>query len=234
MPSVLWRQEGHPACKKTEWWGAGMVICLERGADLHMAQMMPLPLTVSGFSKIQICLPFWYRLTRVVPDKWPLNECVCVNIDIMVNNSRSLQTEPVTYQPKDTFVSSLQVASLLVDWNDGLFQFAEPVLKRIQNRQHVLGHGVTPFEWILQHCKIVHFLQPTQCIPSCHWTANCTYTEKYTHTNVPLFRWTSLNPEIWLNKIFCVTFPSAIKWIVHRISSFLHSQKQTPDVTDIS
>jgi len=21
-------QEGHPACKKTEWWDAGMVICL--------------------------------------------------------------------------------------------------------------------------------------------------------------------------------------------------------------
>jgi len=39
-------QEGHPACKKTEWWGAGMVICLERGADLHMAQLMPLPLAV--------------------------------------------------------------------------------------------------------------------------------------------------------------------------------------------
>jgi len=38
-------QEGHPACKKTEWWGAGVVICLERGADLHMAQLMPLPLT---------------------------------------------------------------------------------------------------------------------------------------------------------------------------------------------
>jgi len=40
--------------KKTEWWGAGMVICLERGADLHMAQLMPLPLTVSCFSEIQI------------------------------------------------------------------------------------------------------------------------------------------------------------------------------------
>jgi len=39
---------------KTEWWGAGMVICLERDADLHMAQLMPLPLTVSCFSKIQI------------------------------------------------------------------------------------------------------------------------------------------------------------------------------------
>ena len=31
-----------------------MVICLERGADLHMAQLMPLPLTVSCFSKTQI------------------------------------------------------------------------------------------------------------------------------------------------------------------------------------
>ena len=30
---LVGRQEGHPACKKTEWWGAGMVICLERGAD---------------------------------------------------------------------------------------------------------------------------------------------------------------------------------------------------------
>ena len=62
-------QEWHPACKKTEWWGAGMVICLERGADLHMAQLMPLPLTVSCFSKIQIGLPFWYRITRVVLEK---------------------------------------------------------------------------------------------------------------------------------------------------------------------
>ena len=39
---------------KTEWWGAGMVICLERGADLHIAQLMPLPLAVSCSSKIQI------------------------------------------------------------------------------------------------------------------------------------------------------------------------------------
>jgi len=57
-------QEGHPACKKTEWWDAGVVICLEQGADLHMAQLMPLPLTVS-----RLVLPFWYRLTRVVPEK---------------------------------------------------------------------------------------------------------------------------------------------------------------------
>jgi len=51
---LVGRQEGHLACKKTERWVAGMVICLERGADLHMAQLMPLPLTVSCFSEIQI------------------------------------------------------------------------------------------------------------------------------------------------------------------------------------
>jgi len=58
-----------------------MVICLERGADLRMAQLMPLPLTVSCFSKIQMVLPFWYRLTRVVPDIGPLNGCMCMYVD---------------------------------------------------------------------------------------------------------------------------------------------------------
>jgi len=47
------------------WWGAGMVICLERGADLHMAQLMPLPFTVSCISKIQIGFTF---LTTAYPD----------------------------------------------------------------------------------------------------------------------------------------------------------------------
>ena len=74
--SALMLLVGRQACKKTEWWGAGVVICLERGADLPMAQLMPLLLTVSCFSKIQIDLPFWYRLTSVVPDKGPLNGCV--------------------------------------------------------------------------------------------------------------------------------------------------------------
>jgi len=76
---LVGRQEGHPACKKTEWWGAGIVICLERGADLHMAQLMSLPLTVSCFSKIQIGLPFLYRLTRVVPDKGLLNRSLSLS-----------------------------------------------------------------------------------------------------------------------------------------------------------
>ena len=35
-----------------------MVISLRKGADLHMAQLMPLPLTFSCFSKIQIGFTF--------------------------------------------------------------------------------------------------------------------------------------------------------------------------------
>ena len=55
---LVGQQKGHPACKKTEWWGAGVVICLERCADLHMAQLLALPLTVSCFSKIHIGFTF--------------------------------------------------------------------------------------------------------------------------------------------------------------------------------
>jgi len=70
------RQEGHPARKKTERCGADVVICLERGADLHMAQLMPLPLTVSCFSKIQIGFAFLVLAQPGCPlEKRPLNGC---------------------------------------------------------------------------------------------------------------------------------------------------------------
>ena len=55
-----------------------MVICLERGADLHTAQQMPLPLTVSCFCKIQIGFTFLVPAHPGIPDKGPLNVCVCV------------------------------------------------------------------------------------------------------------------------------------------------------------
>jgi len=72
------RQEGHPACKKQSGGGAGVVVCLEQGADLHMAQLMPLHSLSLASVKSGLVLPFWYRLTWVVPEKGPLNGCVCV------------------------------------------------------------------------------------------------------------------------------------------------------------
>jgi len=73
---LVGRQEGHPACKKLERWGAGVVICLERGADLHMAQLMPLPLNISCFNKIQIGFTFLVPAYPGSPGKGPLNGCL--------------------------------------------------------------------------------------------------------------------------------------------------------------
>jgi len=72
------QQEGHPACKKTERWGSGMIICLERDADLHMAQLMPLPLTVPYFSKIQISFTCLVPTHPGSPGQRPVKpQCVC-------------------------------------------------------------------------------------------------------------------------------------------------------------
>ena len=66
--------------QKTEWWGAGVVICLERGADLHIAQLMPLPLTVSCFSKIQIGFIFLVVAHLGSPGQRAVKRvCVCDN-----------------------------------------------------------------------------------------------------------------------------------------------------------
>jgi len=56
-----------------------VVICLERGADLHMVQLMPLPLTVSCFSKIQIGFTFQILAHPGSPRKRAVKRvCVCV------------------------------------------------------------------------------------------------------------------------------------------------------------
>ena len=59
-----------------------MVTCLQRGADLHMAQLMPLPLTVSCFSEIQIGFTFLVLAHLGSPGKravkW-VRVCVCVH-----------------------------------------------------------------------------------------------------------------------------------------------------------
>ena len=56
-----------------------MVICLEQDADLHMVQLMPLPFTVSCFSKIQISFTFLVLAHLGSPGKRAVKQlCVCV------------------------------------------------------------------------------------------------------------------------------------------------------------
>ena len=81
MPTVL---------VKTEWWCAGVVICLERDADLHMGQLMPLPLTVSCFSKIQIGFTFLVPARLGGPGKRAVKRvcvcvCVCVGVSVILS-----------------------------------------------------------------------------------------------------------------------------------------------------
>ena len=77
MSSVLWRCKGIRPVKN--WVVAGMVIRLERVSDLHMSQLIPLLLTVSCFSKIQIGFTFLVPAHLGSPGhravKWV---CVCL------------------------------------------------------------------------------------------------------------------------------------------------------------
>jgi len=66
-----------------------MVICLERGAEMHMAQLRPLPLTVSCFSKIQIGFTFLVPAHPGSPGQRAVKRacvCVCV-VDTTVHNT---------------------------------------------------------------------------------------------------------------------------------------------------
>jgi len=66
---LVGQQEGHPAVR-TEWWGTGMVICLQRHAnDLHLVSWCHCQPIISCSGKIQNGLPFWCRLTQVVLEK---------------------------------------------------------------------------------------------------------------------------------------------------------------------
>jgi len=104
---VLWRcwLGGRKGIRpvKSEWWGAGVVICLERGADLHTAQLMPLPLTVSCFSKIQIGFTFLL----------PAHLCVCVCVRACVRACVRVFSVGMTFSLHFVFYLILYISALV-------------------------------------------------------------------------------------------------------------------------
>jgi len=78
-------QEGHLACKKTEWWGAVVVsVWSEVQTCIWSSCCHSYSLSLSSV-KARLVLPFWFRLTRVVLDKGSLNMCVlCFASEIYV------------------------------------------------------------------------------------------------------------------------------------------------------
>ena len=76
-----------------------MVICLEQGADLHMAQLLPLPLIVSCFSKIQIGFTFLVPAHLGSPRKRAVKR-VCVCFPKVKDIPRLGDLQAVTYTVK--------------------------------------------------------------------------------------------------------------------------------------
>ena len=74
---LVGRQEGHPACKKLS---GGVLAWLSVWSEVQTC-ISPSSCHCHSLSlasvKSRLVLPFWYRLTRVVPEKGPLNGCVC-------------------------------------------------------------------------------------------------------------------------------------------------------------
>jgi len=69
-----------------------VVICLEQGADLHMAQLMPLPFTVSCFSKIQIGFNFLVPAHPGSPGQRAVKRvCVCIYVSIAGVTSHAIR-----------------------------------------------------------------------------------------------------------------------------------------------
>ena len=74
---LVGRQEGHTACKKLSsgvlaWlsvWSQVLTCICPSWCQCHSLSLASV--------KSRLVLPFWYRLTWVVPEKWPLNWCVC-------------------------------------------------------------------------------------------------------------------------------------------------------------
>ena len=73
-----------------------MVICLERGADLHMVQLMPLPLTVSCFSKIQTGFTFLVPAHPGSPGKRVVKRMCVKNCMVITDHTVSSPLARVT------------------------------------------------------------------------------------------------------------------------------------------
>jgi len=95
---LVGRQEGHPACKKLS---GGVLACLSVWSEMQTC-IWPSWCHCHSLSlasvKSRSVLPFWYRLTWVVPDKGPLNVCACVCVGTIYLLQAGQKLGLITYQ----------------------------------------------------------------------------------------------------------------------------------------
>jgi len=139
-----------------------VVICLGQGTDLHMAQLMPLPLTISCSNKSRLVLSFWYQLTWIVPDKGLLTGSCCCCL-------WPFSRTQLSYYPSVFFFHLIQKKSFGDQW-DRLFSWARMSLlspkqqcqstkeKRLAWLYPYFGH-----HWTTQIRGVDHFMPALQC-----------------------------------------------------------------------
>ena len=142
-----------------------MVICLERDADLHMAHLMPLPLTVSCSSKIQIGFTF---LVPAHPGSQRVVKQVCVCVVVKLKN----RTENTTSRFITDQCPGFHIVWLIVlQFNDCRVRTLLEVIVRVKpnlrlltttaNQQRSYVNSPTTshkqgseFSWTCSHCKL--------------------------------------------------------------------------------
>ena len=108
---LVGRQEGHLACKKLSggvlaWlfvWSEVQTCIWPSGFHCHSLSLASV--------KSRLVLPFWYRPTRVVLDKGPLNGCVCKRVCVWQNYLKSGVQDKI---PKGSTLMYLSVDIFLI------------------------------------------------------------------------------------------------------------------------
>ena len=114
---LVGQQEGHPACKKLSggvlaWlsvWSEVQTCILPSWCHCHSLCLASV--------KYRLVLPFWYRLTWVVPDKGPLNGCVCVALLLTKVQSKSLEAVQKLFHITHNLTHGIPYSSTLLHIN---------------------------------------------------------------------------------------------------------------------
>ena len=146
---VGWQEE-HPACKNMEWWGAGVVICLERGAnDLYMVQLMPLPPRHLLFQQNPEWLIFLVPAYPGSPGKKAIKRlCVC---------SVCKKTDHIACVLSVCVIYAICCPLCSVHW---LCAEVCPSKDQSSSSSHLAGMWSAAAAAILQVCHTVKFYQP--------------------------------------------------------------------------
>jgi len=202
-------QEGYLACKNWMvgcWYG-----CVSgSSADLCMAQLMPLPLTVSCSSKSRLVLPpwfylkFWCWLTRVVPGKI---QSMCVSVNVLQLNNVAVATIHSSSDADPVPYDSCPVVHGWVHWSAGLVVHSNllwwPTLQWCESAFFCLWQlsGMLLFAILIYFCSDMAGIFCWNILHSrCYWN------KKRTIPRAPPTKPLNFDYSGWLGKYYCIVW----------------------------